>query len=91
MVDEAQTFELFRFADPVQSVAVEVRCVAPLTMGDERYYAAEIVLESGFVNGRVGLQVSLGDLDDWERCLVGQAPWLRPRLGQWLVLHPSSA
>lgn len=69
MVDGAQTFELFRFADTVQSVAVEVKCDAPLTMGEERYYSAEIVLKSDFVNGRVGLQVSREDLDEWERCL----------------------
>ncbi|MEU6658420.1 DUF5959 family protein [Streptomyces sp. NPDC046821] len=69
MVDEAQAVELFRFADPVQSVSIEVRCGEPLLMGEERYYAAEIVVESGFVGGRVGLQVSLGDLDEWERCL----------------------
>ncbi|MFE5894735.1 DUF5959 family protein [Streptomyces sp. NPDC056462] len=35
----------------------------------ERYYAAEIVVESGFVSGRVVLQVSLDDLDEWGRCL----------------------
>ncbi|NEA94843.1 hypothetical protein G3I22_21445 [Actinospica acidiphila] len=69
MVDGAQTFELFRFADTVQSVAVEVTCGALLTMGEERYYPAEIVLQSDFVNGRVGLQVSHEDLDEWERCL----------------------
>ncbi|MFF3208625.1 DUF5959 family protein [Streptomyces sp. NPDC002962] len=69
MVDEVQTFELFRFADQAQSVAVEVSCGAPLTSGDERSYPAEIVLQSGFVNGRVRLQVSREDLDEWERCL----------------------
>lgn len=69
MVDGGQTFELFRFADRVQSVAVEVRCDAPLTMSEERYYSAEIVVQSGFVNGRVGLQVSREELDEWERCL----------------------
>ncbi|MFE6755675.1 DUF5959 family protein [Streptomyces sp. NPDC057684] len=69
MVDEAQAVELFRFADPVQSVSVEVICGEPLLLGEERYYAAEIVVESGFVSGRVGLQVSLDDLEEWERCL----------------------
>ncbi|TQE37265.1 hypothetical protein Sipo7851_09645 [Streptomyces ipomoeae] len=69
MVDEVQAVVLFRFADPVQSVTVEVRCSDPLLMGEERYYAAEIVVESDFVSGRVGLQVSLDDLDEWERCL----------------------
>ncbi|MFI5961064.1 DUF5959 family protein [Streptomyces asoensis] len=60
---------LFRFTDRSQSVTVEVRCEAPLMMGHERYYAAEIVLESGFVNGRLRLQVSHADLDAWELCL----------------------
>lgn len=69
VIDGGRTFELLRFADAVQCVAVEVRCAEPLRMGEERYYAAEIVLASDFVNGRVGLQVSLGDLDEWERCL----------------------
>ncbi|MET9044701.1 DUF5959 family protein [Streptomyces sp. NPDC007148] len=69
MVDGARTLELFRFADTVQSVAVEVTCDAPLAMGEERYYPAEIVLKSDFVNGRVGLRVSHEDLDEWERCL----------------------
>ncbi|RSS96849.1 hypothetical protein EF919_03940 [Streptomyces sp. WAC02707] len=70
MVDDVQTFELSRFADPAQSVAVEVRCGAPVaTVDQERYYSAEIVVKSGFVSGRVGLQVSHEDLDEWERCL----------------------
>lgn len=59
MIDEVQAVELFRFADPVQSVRVEVRCGDPLRMAEQLYYGAEIVVESGFVSGRVGLQVSL--------------------------------
>jgi hypothetical protein len=69
MVTDAQTLELFRFEDAGQSVTVEVRCNAPWTEGEERYYPAEIVLQSDFVNGRVRLAVSLADLDEWERCL----------------------
>ncbi|MEV7287754.1 DUF5959 family protein [Streptomyces sp. NPDC093252] len=68
-VGETPTLELLRFGDPVQSVSVEVICADPLLVGDERYYAAEIVVESGFVAGRVGIQVSVEDLDEWERCL----------------------
>ncbi|WP_435221936.1 DUF5959 family protein [Streptomyces sp. Tue6028] len=68
MVDEAQVVELFRFADPVQSVSVEVRCREPLLLGEDRYYAAEIVV-GGFVSGRVGLTVSQDDLEEWGRCL----------------------
>ncbi|OLT25336.1 hypothetical protein BJF83_23125 [Nocardiopsis sp. CNR-923] len=69
MVDEAQTLELFRFADPGQSVALEVECGDPSIGGEARYFSASIVLKSGFVHGRVSLVVSVGDLEDWERCL----------------------
>ncbi|MFJ6011875.1 DUF5959 family protein [Streptomyces sp. NPDC092952] len=93
MVDEARAVELFRVADPVQSVSVEVRCGEPLLMGEERYYAAEIVVESGFVGGRVGLQVSLGDLDEWERCLDALqaeegAAWPAGGRSAWLEVVP---
>jgi len=93
VVDEAQVVELFRFADSVQSVSVEVRCGEPLLMGEERYYAAEFVVESGFVSGRVGLQVSLEDLDEWERCLdVLQdeegAEWPAGGRSAWLEVVP---
>jgi hypothetical protein len=37
--------------------------------GEGRYFAASLVVESDFVHGRVGLVVSAGDLDAWERCL----------------------
>lgn len=69
MIDDAHTLELFRFADGVQSVTLRVACDAPMVAGEERYYAAEIVLESGFVSGTVGLHISGGDLDAWDRCL----------------------
>lgn len=93
VVDEVQVVELFRFADPVQSVTVEVRCGEPLLMGEDRYYAAEIVVESGFVSGRVGLQVSLEDLDEWERCLAAlQAEegveWPAGDRSAWLSVVP---
>ncbi|MCC3650652.1 DUF5959 family protein [Streptomyces sp. S07_1.15] len=69
MAEEARALELVRFADRTQSVTVEVACDAPVVMGDERFYAAEVMLVSGFVSGRVGLMVSLEDLNDWGRCL----------------------
>lgn len=69
VADEAQTLELFRFADPGQSVAFEVECGGPSTGGEVRYFSASIVLESDFVHGRVNLVVSVGELEDWERCL----------------------
>ncbi|MEU5057486.1 MULTISPECIES: DUF5959 family protein [unclassified Streptomyces] len=93
MADGVQTFELFQFADTVQSVAIEVRCGGPLTLGEERYYSAEIVVKSGFVNGRVGLQVSREDLDEWERCLDAlQAEegveWPAGGRGAWVDVVP---
>ncbi|MDF6041561.1 DUF5959 family protein [Streptomyces sp. JH14] len=69
MIDDAHALELFRFADRVQSVTLRVACDAPMVAGEERYYAAEIVLESDFVNGTVGLHISGEDLDEWGRCL----------------------
>nr|WP_202514482.1 MULTISPECIES: DUF5959 family protein [unclassified Streptomyces] len=61
--------ELFRFADPVQSVTLQVACDAPMVSGDESYYAAEIAVESGFISGTVGLHISDADLDEWGQCL----------------------
>ncbi|WP_329152219.1 DUF5959 family protein [Streptomyces anulatus] len=69
MIDDANALELFRFADPVQSVTLQVACGAPMVAGEERYYAAEIVVESGFINGTVGLHISDADLDEWGQCL----------------------
>lgn len=66
---EARILELFRFADPGQSVALEVDCSEPLATGGERYYGASVVVESDFVRGRVGLVVAAGDLDAWGLCL----------------------
>ncbi|MFB7165230.1 DUF5959 family protein [Streptomyces sp. NPDC056242] len=93
MVDEVQAFELCRFADSVQSVTVEVRCGEPLLMEEERYYAAEIVVESGFITGRVGLRVSLEDLEEWERCLDALqadegAEWPAGGRSAWLEVAP---
>ncbi|MFE6446948.1 DUF5959 family protein [Nocardiopsis dassonvillei] len=93
MVDAAQTLELFRFADPGQSIAVEVECGEPLMSGKEGRFAAFIVVKSDFVHGRVGLVVSAGDLDDWERCLdalqaEGRAEWPTGGRTAWLEVVP---
>ncbi|WP_394297303.1 DUF5959 family protein [Streptomyces albus] len=93
MADEARALELVRFADRTQSVTVEVACDAPVVMGDERFYAAEIVLVSGFVNGRVGLVVSPEDLNEWERCLDILAEdeaveWPSGERSAWLEVVP---
>ncbi|MFC9063204.1 DUF5959 family protein [Streptomyces sp. NPDC057074] len=69
MVDSAQRLKLFRFTDTAQSVIVRRRCDAPLAMDEERYYSAEIVAQSDLLGGRVGLQASRQDLDEWEHCL----------------------
>ncbi|MFJ9506980.1 DUF5959 family protein [Streptomyces anulatus] len=69
VIDDANALELFRFADPMQSVTLQVACDPPMVAGEERYYAAEIAVESDFVNGTVGLHISDADLDEWGRCL----------------------
>lgn len=69
MNDEARCAELLRFEDAGQSVTVNVTWDNPAVVGEERYYTAEIVLRSPFVSGRVGLQVSVADLDEWGQCL----------------------
>ncbi|MER7549980.1 DUF5959 family protein [Streptomyces anulatus] len=68
-IDDANALELFRFADPAQSVTLRVACDAPMVSGDESYYAAEIAVESGFISGTVGLHISDADLDEWSQCL----------------------
>ncbi|MFD7383713.1 DUF5959 family protein [Streptomyces anulatus] len=68
-IDDANAPELFRFADPAQSVTLRVACDAPMVSGDESYYAAEIAVESGFISGTVGLHISDADLDEWGQCL----------------------
>ncbi|WP_335932193.1 DUF5959 family protein [Streptomyces sp. PTD5-9] len=93
MTDDAQTLELFRFADREQGVTVRVACDAPVVMGEERYYAAEIALESDFVNGSARLYVSAGDLDEWERCLDALeaeegAEWPPGGRSAWLTVIP---
>ncbi|MEU9624727.1 DUF5959 family protein [Streptomyces sp. NPDC048155] len=93
MIDDAQALELFRFADRVQGVTVRVACDAPMVMAEGTYYAAEIVLESGFVNGSVGLHVSDSDLDEWGRCLDALeaqegAEWPPGGRSAWLAVVP---
>jgi hypothetical protein len=85
--------ELFRFADTGQSVALEVDCGEPLATGEERHCAASLVVESDFVCGRVGLVVSAGDLDAWERCLDAlhaeeRAEWPVADRAAWVEVMP---
>ena len=93
MIDDANALELFRFADRVQSVTLRIACDAPMVTGEERSYAAEIVLVSGFVNGAVGLHISGRDLDEWGRCLDALeaeegAEWPPGDRSAWLSLVP---
>jgi hypothetical protein len=93
VVDEARTLELFRIADPGQSVVLEVDCGEPLMTGEGRCFAASLVVESDFVRGRVGLVVSAGDLDAWERCLDAlhseeRAEWPAADRTAWLEVVP---
>ncbi|WP_329304576.1 DUF5959 family protein [Streptomyces anulatus] len=58
--------ELIRLADPSQSVTVRLRSTEPtLESLGVRYYDAEAVVTSGFVNGTVYLGFDSEDLSDW--------------------------
>jgi hypothetical protein len=62
-------------------------------VGEERYYPAEIVLQSDFVNGRVRVVVSPADLDEWERCLDALeaeegAVWPASDRSAWMDIVP---
>ncbi|WP_405966671.1 DUF5959 family protein [Streptomyces sp. NBC_00015] len=57
--------ELIRLADPGQSVNVRLRSTDPtLASAGVRYYDAEAVVTSGFVNGTVYLGFDSEDLSD---------------------------
>ncbi|MFH9655529.1 DUF5959 family protein [Streptomyces anulatus] len=62
--------ELIRLADPSQSVTVRLRSTEPtLESPGVRYYDAEAVVASGFVNGTVYLGFDSEDLSGWGRLL----------------------
>ncbi|MFJ3941493.1 DUF5959 family protein [Streptomyces parvus] len=62
--------ELIRLSDPSQSVTVRLRSTEPtLESLGVRYYDAEAVVTSGFVNGTVYLGFDSEDLSDWGRLL----------------------
>ncbi|SCD88295.1 hypothetical protein F558DRAFT_05884 [Streptomyces sp. AmelKG-A3] len=59
------TIELIRLADPGQSVSVRLRSAEPaLESLGVRYYDAEAVVTSDFVNGTVHLGFDSEDLSD---------------------------
>ncbi|MER7313118.1 MULTISPECIES: DUF5959 family protein [Streptomyces] len=64
------TIELIRLADPGQSVSVRLRSAEPVleSLG-VRYYDAEAVVTSDFVNGTVHLGFDSEDLSDWGQLL----------------------
>ncbi|MFE0627655.1 DUF5959 family protein [Streptomyces sp. NPDC058864] len=83
----------FRFDDGTQSVSVRMEDGPPLVVDDDRYHGAEIVVESDFVSGRVRLDVSLDDPDDWGRCLDALASgegveWPPGGRSAWLDIVP---
>ncbi|MFE4335606.1 DUF5959 family protein [Streptomyces sp. NPDC056831] len=62
--------ELIPLTDPGQSVSVCLRSTEPtLESLGVRYYDAEAVVTSGFVNGTVHLGFDSEDLSDWGRLL----------------------
>ncbi|MFE2762387.1 DUF5959 family protein [Streptomyces halstedii] len=64
------TIELIRLADPGQSVSVRLRSAEPaLESLGVRYYDAEAVVTSDFVNGTVHLGFDSEDLSDWGQLL----------------------
>ncbi|MEV5898414.1 DUF5959 family protein [Streptomyces sp. NPDC052127] len=67
---QPDVMELIRLADPGQSVSVRLRSTEP-TLESEgvRYYDAEAVVTSAFVNGTVYLGFDSEDLSDWGRLL----------------------
>lgn len=83
MAHEARKLELFRFADPGQSVALEVDCGEPLVTREEWYYAASLVVESDFVRGRVGLVASAGA---WTLGSVASMPFMLRNVSSGLLL-----
>ncbi|MFD5622230.1 DUF5959 family protein [Streptomyces yangpuensis] len=67
---EPDAIELLRLADPGQSIIVRLRSAEPaLESPGVRYYDAEAVVTSDFVNGTVYLGFDSEDLADWGRLL----------------------
>ncbi|MFI8392891.1 DUF5959 family protein [Streptomyces sp. NPDC085540] len=63
---QPDAIELIRLADLGQSVSVRLRSTAPTLEGlDVRYYDAEAIVTSDFVNGTVYLGFDSEDLSDW--------------------------
>ncbi|MFE4451233.1 DUF5959 family protein [Streptomyces sp. NPDC056796] len=67
---QTDALEMIRLADATQSVIVRLRSTQPtLESLDVRYFDAEAVITSGFVNGTVHVGFDSEDLTDWGRLL----------------------
>ncbi|SHI65026.1 hypothetical protein SAMN05421803_101834 [Nocardiopsis flavescens] len=87
-----RVLELFRFHDPRHAVAALV--TVPDTPGAPAV-AAELVVESAFVSGRVGLSLTGADLADWELRLADlealrAVQWPPAEQGAWLSVVPDA-
>ncbi|MFE7331869.1 DUF5959 family protein [Streptomyces sp. NPDC057565] len=83
---QPDAIELIRLADPGQSVSVRLRSTEPtLESLGVRYYDAEAVVTSGFVNGTVYLGFDSEDLSDWGRLLdaIEEADLNEPFTADW--------
>lgn len=70
MHTEPRAMDLIRLADSTQSVSVRMRStVAIMESLGVRYYDAEAVIESAFVNATIPLGFNSEDLADWGRLL----------------------
>ncbi|MFI1172873.1 DUF5959 family protein [Streptomyces melanogenes] len=87
---QSETIELIRLADPVQSISVRLHATEPtLESLGVRYYDAQAVITSGFVNGVVHLGFDSTDLSAWGRLLDAveeaeqQADFEEPFTADW--------
>lgn len=94
VADGKRTRELFRLADPGQGITVEVEVDEVGVGGRECFRSAHLVLESGFVSGRLSLVLSFEDLRDWAHCLDAlqfeeRIAWPKGDRTAWLEVHPA--
>ncbi|MGW2368395.1 DUF5959 family protein [Streptomyces sp. NPDC001667] len=66
-MNEETSLELIRLADGDQRISVRLADRVPAW--EPGYYAADIVITSGFVNARLRILVTLADLDHWAGAL----------------------
>ncbi|MBB6170433.1 hypothetical protein HNR23_000493 [Nocardiopsis mwathae] len=66
---DSKWIDVFRFYDPVQSVAARMYEDPDYEVRGRLVYPGEIIVESSFVEGRVRLCLSVRDLKEWSSCL----------------------